>query len=79
MTDSIQFHSDLYRRDATWCSRPGLAGANISLDAVDFPGKFLRHFNAELWLAANGGTNPYESAANFPADVTWNIAPPWTP
>jgi hypothetical protein len=71
--------SDLYKRDSTWCSRPGLTGSDVSLDALDFPGKYLRHFNAELWLAANGGPNPYESAISFPADVTWNIAPPWTP
>ncbi|HEU5471949.1 MAG TPA: AbfB domain-containing protein [Actinophytocola sp.] len=71
--------SDLYRRDATWCSRPGLTGSNVALDSLDFPGKFLRHFNAELWLAANGGPNTYESAVGFPADVTWQISPPWVP
>jgi hypothetical protein len=71
--------SDLYRRDATWCSRPGLSGSGVSLDSLDFSGKFLRHFNAELWLAAVGGPNTYESAISFPADVTWTIAPPWTP
>jgi hypothetical protein len=71
--------TDLFKRDATWCSRAGVGGAGVSLESLDFPGKYLRHFNSELWLAADGGANPYESHVSFKPDVTWRVAAPWAP
>jgi non-reducing end alpha-L-arabinofuranosidase len=32
-----------------------------------------------VYLANNGGTNPWDTAAGFAEDTSWVIAPPWAP
>jgi Alpha-L-arabinofuranosidase B (ABFB) domain/Glycosyl hydrolase family 62 len=44
----------------------GLANSSgVSFESVNFPGRFLRHRNSEIWLDANDGS------AGFRADATW--------
>ena len=52
--------------DAQWRLRPGLANASgLSLESVNAPGRYLRHANYVLALAANDGS------ATFAADATF--------
>ncbi|MET8446093.1 AbfB domain-containing protein [Streptomyces sp. NPDC005209] len=67
--------SALYRADATWCPVRGEGG--IRLAASDFPGQYLRHINAELWLARSGGTHAWDNPNSFTEDTTWAVEAPW--
>ncbi|MBN1411021.1 MAG: AbfB domain-containing protein, partial [Spirochaetales bacterium] len=42
--------------DAYWRMIPGLAGAGVSFESVNYPGMYLRHTNSEIWLYASDGT-----------------------
>src|SRR5436189_3100172 len=33
--------------------------------------------NAEVWIASNGGPNPWDSSNSWAPDTTWQVAPPW--
>jgi hypothetical protein len=67
----------LFNADATWCTEPGSGG--VRLTAYGFPGQYLRHINAELWLATPGGNNTWDNPSNFTADTIWSVDSPWAP
>ena len=69
---------DLYRADATFCPVRGADGG-VRLSAYNFPEQYLRHYNAELWLATPGGTHTWDNAALFTQDTTWAVEAPWAP
>ncbi|WP_443045103.1 AbfB domain-containing protein [Streptomyces sp. Go40/10] len=69
--------SALYRADATWCPVRGDGG--IRLSAAGFPGQYLRHIDAELWLARSGGTHAWDDPNLFTEDTTWSVEAPWAP
>lgn len=70
-------NSTLYKEDATWCPVQGSGGVRLS--ASGFPRQYLRHINAELWLAQQGGTHTWDNPASFVPDTTWAISAPWAP
>ncbi|MHA4813198.1 AbfB domain-containing protein [Streptomyces aculeolatus] len=67
----------LFREDATFCPAPGSGGVRLS--SANFPGSFVRHIGSEVWLARQGGGNPWDDPATFTEDTTWSVAPPWAP
>ncbi|MFJ4753998.1 AbfB domain-containing protein [Streptomyces sp. NPDC088763] len=69
---------DLYRADATFCPVRGADGG-VRLSAYNFPEQYLRHYNAELWLATPGGTQTWDNPALFTEDTTWAVEAPWAP
>ncbi|CAM5729041.1 hypothetical protein SHIRM173S_01389 [Streptomyces hirsutus] len=69
---------DLFRADATFCPVRGANGA-VRLSAHNFPEQYLRHYDAQLWLATPGGTHAWDSPALFAEDTTWTVAAPWAP
>ncbi|MEU5117942.1 AbfB domain-containing protein [Streptomyces asoensis] len=70
--------TDLFRADATFCPVRGANGA-VRLSAYDFPEQYLRHYNAELWLATPGGTHTWDNPALFTEHTTWSVEAPWAP
>jgi hypothetical protein len=55
----------LFRNDATFNSRPGLADSRgLSLESVNYPGYFIRHANSELVLIKDNG-NLFRMDATF--------------
>jgi hypothetical protein len=80
---NFQFHlqpsdgSPLFAQDATLCPGPGNSGQGTSFQSVNFPGRFLRIFEGLLYLASNGGANPWDTATNWLAETSWVVAPPW--
>ena len=44
---------------------------------MNFPGRFIRNFNNVVYLAADGGSNPWDTATGWPVDTSWLVAPPW--
>ncbi len=59
-------NSDTFKRDATWCARPGLSGQGVSFESLNFGGRYLRHANSELWNDPNTG-------GSFAQDASWNV------
>ncbi|MCT2584365.1 AbfB domain-containing protein [Actinophytocola gossypii] len=71
--------SELFRRDATFCAQPGSGAGTVRLASVNELGTNVRHYAEEVWVASSGGAHAYDNPASYPADVSWAIAPPWTP
>jgi len=69
--------SPLFAQDATFCPGAGNSGQGTSFQSVNFPGRFLRAFADVLYVASNGGTNPWDTATGWAADTSWVVAPPW--
>lgn len=68
--------SDQFKRDATWCPRPGLGGSDVSLESKALPGRFLRHFEAGIFAADDSGKNVWDNPRVFAADSTWKVTEP---
>ena len=61
---SIWFWNSLYRS---------------SYQSVNFPDRYLRNFNSVVYIASNGGSNPWDTATGWAADTSWLVATPWAP
>jgi hypothetical protein len=68
--------TDQFKKDATWCARPGLSGSGVSLESKALAGRYLRHVGSQLWAANNSAVNSWDKAANYAAEVTWNSVNP---
>ncbi|MEQ0565811.1 AbfB domain-containing protein [Amycolatopsis sp. NEAU-NG30] len=68
--------TDAFKRDATWCSKPGLSGTGVSLEVKSQPGRFLRHVNAQMWAANNSGANWFDADRLFLEDASWAVVGP---
>ena len=60
----------LFRRDATFCARPGLTAGSVALESANYPGWFVRHVGDELWVDQSDGS------AGFRADSSYLVRPP---
>ncbi|MEU8659851.1 AbfB domain-containing protein [Actinoplanes philippinensis] len=70
--------SALFAADATFCARPGLGGTGVTFESINFPGRYLRHFDAQAWIAGGAGTG-FDRPLTLSADSSWTVASPWTP
>jgi Astacin (Peptidase family M12A)/Alpha-L-arabinofuranosidase B (ABFB) domain len=71
--------SDLFRKDATFCFKPGLSGNGFSWTALSFPDLYIRHFGGEGWMAKQGGTHFWDAPGSFNEDVSWSYQAGWIP
>jgi hypothetical protein len=71
--------SSLFAQDATFCTQSGLGGTGISFGSVNFPDRYIRHYNNSVYIANSTGTNVFDSATSWTNDVSWASASPWTP
>jgi hypothetical protein len=69
----------IFRSDATFCPQAGMSGTGTSFASLNFPTRFIRHFNNTLYIASNGGSNAFDTATSWAADVTWAVGAPWAP
>ncbi|ACU74019.1 Xylan 1,4-beta-xylosidase [Catenulispora acidiphila DSM 44928] len=54
------------KADATWIVRAGLADSScVSFESANDSGQFLRHYNYELYIAANDGSSVFAQDATF--------------
>ncbi|CAM5621982.1 Alpha-L-arabinofuranosidase B arabinose-binding domain-containing protein OS=Streptomyces aurantiogriseus OX=66870 GN=GCM10010251_96460 PE=4 SV=1 [Streptomyces aurantiogriseus] len=64
--------------DSQWKLVPGLAdGSGVSFQSVNYPTRYLRHYNYELRLDVNDGTSTFAADATFYrtaglADANWS-------
>ena len=66
-----------FAADATFCLQPGKSGQGQSLSWIGDSSLFLRHYNGQIYLASNGGANPWDSTTSWTADVSWQPTPSW--
>jgi RNA polymerase sigma factor (sigma-70 family) len=59
----------LFRRDATFCPRPGGLPGTLALESVNYPGWFLRHAGTELWVDED------DHSAKFRSDSAFRVRP----
>ncbi|MFE1836678.1 sigma-70 family RNA polymerase sigma factor [Streptomyces sviceus] len=65
--------SAIFRKDTTFCPRPGSTVGSVSLESYNYPGRYLRHRDdLQLWL------DPSESTAAFRASRSFVLVSPWT-
>jgi hypothetical protein len=55
--------------DATFCPRSGWGAT--ALESFTTPGAYIRHFSETVYLARQGGPNPWDTATSFTEDTTW--------
>jgi hypothetical protein len=74
----VRIDQNITGPDAQFRLRPGLAGSGtVSIESVNFPGYFLRHFAFDFQLAYNDGTTQFAAEATFRqvaglADSSWS-------
>lgn len=61
----------LFAADATFCPRQGQGGT--ALESYNLRGYYVRHFNELVYVARQGGPNPWDTATSFAADTTWAL------
>jgi len=65
--------SAVFRKDATFCARPGSADGSVSLESYNYPGRYLRYRdNLQLWV------DPAQNTAAFRASRSFTVVAPWT-
>jgi RNA polymerase sigma factor (sigma-70 family) len=65
--------TSLFRGDATFCARPGVAAGSVLLESSNYPGWFLRHRGDQLWVDQSDGSTA------FRADGSFRVRPPLSP
>jgi len=70
--NSTQFVQDATFCPQTWSQRPG-----YSFYALMYSDRYIRHYNYTVYAASDGGSNAFDSATSWTADVTWAAASPW--
>lgn len=68
-----------FSSDATFCPQPGKNSQGVSLSWVSDASLFLRHYNGQVYLARNGGTQPWDTTTSWANDVSWRPTAAWAP
>ena len=56
----------LFKEDATFCVRRGLAEGNaLSFESFNFPKYYIRHRDFELWVGQDDGSDLFKKDATF--------------
>jgi len=69
--------SSLMAQDATFCPATGNTGQYTSFQSYNYPGYYIRHYNATVYIAHNGGGNPWDNSTLWADDTTWQVSSPW--
>jgi hypothetical protein len=65
--------------DATFCPQKGNDGKGKSFASVNYPTKFLRTYDYGVYVAGDGGPNPWDTTIGFPDDSSWTVTAPLAP
>ena len=68
-----------FASDATFCASPGQNGQGESLSWNATPADYLRHYDGELYVAGDGGSDAWDSSTSWTDDVSWIPVPAWAP
>ena len=68
--------SSTFASDATFCPKAGNGGQGVSFQSVNFTTKYIRAYQGGVYVAGNGGTNPWDATTNWAQDTSWLVADP---
>jgi hypothetical protein len=71
--------SQQFKTDATFCEVPGHNGQGVSLQWYGNSALYLRHYNGQLYVASNGGPDPWDSATSWTDDTSFVPTTAWAP
>ena len=60
-----------FAQDATFCPTPGNSGTGTSFQSVNYPAKYLRAYEGALYVAADGGSNAWDTATDWSVQTSW--------
>ncbi len=63
--------TDIFKKDATYCARPGTNSGSVRLESYNYPGRYIRHYNYALRV------DPYQATDTFRADSSFTAVNPW--
>ncbi|MEV3993563.1 AbfB domain-containing protein [Streptomyces sp. NPDC049837] len=69
-------NSTQFRKDATWCAKKGLSGSGTSFESAGQPGRFLREYYGDLYVANKSAKNRFDAEKDFAQDASWKIVTP---
>ncbi|WP_432076294.1 AbfB domain-containing protein [Streptomyces wuyuanensis] len=69
-------NSTQFRKDATWCAKKGLSGSGISFESSAQPGRYLREYYGDLYVANKTAKNRFDVEKDFAQDASWKIVTP---
>lgn len=69
-------NSTQFRKDATWCAKKGLSGSGTSFESAGQPGRFLREYYGDLYVANKSAKNRFDAEKDFAQDASWKIVAP---
>jgi hypothetical protein len=70
--------TSLFAQDATFCPQEGNSGKDFSFISFNYPSRYLRHYNYNVYAATNGGSDTFDALSSFVDDTTWNVATAWS-
>jgi hypothetical protein len=70
-------NSALFSDDATFCATTGHSGQGVSWQAYAYEDHYLRQYQGNVYIGADGGPLVGDAAANWAADTSWLPAAPW--
>ncbi|MGW7499922.1 glycoside hydrolase family 43 protein [Streptomyces luteogriseus] len=62
--------TDTFKKDATYCARPGSASGSVRLESYNYPGRYIRHSNYALRV------DPFQNTDAFRADSSFTVVSP---
>ncbi len=71
-------NSDVFRQDATFCTHASASGG-VRFAAYNYPYRFLRHYNSEVWIADGRGGDAWNTPGGYDADSRWSVDAAWAP
>lgn len=60
-----------FAKDATFRARPGTTAGSVGLESYNFPGRYIRHRDYQLWV------DPYEDSDLFRSDRSFTAVSAW--
>jgi hypothetical protein len=68
--------SSLFADDATFCAMTGHNGQGVSWQAYGYEDHYLRHFNGNVYIGADGGPRIGDAATSWADDTSWRPVAP---
>ncbi|MCQ4085099.1 AbfB domain-containing protein [Streptomyces sp. RB6PN25] len=59
--------------------RWGTNGQGNSFQSYNYPSTYIRHYDYDVYIAGDGGSNAWDSATSWTDDVSWVVSAPWAP
>lgn len=66
----------IFASDATFCPKPGNSGTGTSFQSKNYPDRYLRDYQGQVYIASNGGNLAWDDPTGWASDTTWTVAPP---